>query len=1559
MIILRMNNKCTSKKIKECSYTVRKKICNPKTGRCVNKLPKEDNDTKKNTKEDNETKKNTKDSETKKNTDDNETKKNTDDNETKKITDDNKKEVIIKTKKTVLRFINEDIYKYDTFYDLIEQQHKQDEDEKTIINQLIKIEGQHNKSKKGFIYERVWDICIKLGVTDFTPNDDKEYYYEHGLGNINDKKLSDFKNIKDLFPDYIKDGYISGNSGGYSDITFSSNKKNNETGEVYKILYIVSVKYIDDLNADVKSYDIQNLCTIIEDRKEDYDEIKILLFVKDKEILKNRFKSANKSSNILIKYISPNGNYENVYDVNDLEKYYGKLKKLLVLYNYIKEDNDLKKFKEEYMKNVKKIFIPRFHQELFIEKINEMIENGENKILIGAIPRSGKTYIMAGTILKHVKEHSKKSENKNKFNKYIIITPSPSETLEQYEKAFNDYIDFDNYNIKVDNVKENNDNLNFNSNKNHTVFLISKQRLGYNKKTDENNMKKIEENVKKYFGNNTFNIIFMDEAHFGMSTEQAQQIIKLLDKNNVPKIFVTATYNKPNIAYGIEEHQKISWNLDDIKHIKKFDIDNFEEDIKHFYKKFSKNIVMNVLKNNGWNKKINNKDVIKNIMSSYKTFPEPYLITSAWDKDFLDNERQKIDNTDFSFDMEKLFTPKNTETFENTEQLEQLFYYYFGYPDKNISYAKQNFYKKRGILPRIQNICNNNCRTLQNYSHKTSQLWFLPYGTGRKIAEVTNCLLHFLNTKFQYIFNKHLFYVAIENDEKKLSKRFKPENVTYMEKPENIKKEIEKMEKDLNKDNTYEGLIILAGGRLHLGISLPNVDIVTMFSGISSSDSIYQMLFRSMTEIDEDIYCDGKSFCSQKKYGFMVDLNPQRTIYTLEYMSGELIDKTNSESEKKNVYNIISDLINIDKDVFVSNYGETQTNEEFVKELFDRLYKSWDAKIDSINNIVKQIDFDKAFIKLFEEDFDIRTFYKRQKGNTIQKPDEELKGPIVKIKKIFVPNKKNIKDEKILVLDILHNIITEVINILTIITSYNKFECLFNEKINIDDIDIKYEITKLLDDVNDDPLLKNIFINILKNRIIKDKNIDDEKIFNIIYNIITRITNKNIVGGNIISINKTIQQRKKKIYTIHEPDKLLLFIHDNLKPKDVERRERGEVFTPMNLVNEMLDTLPEDVWTNPDLKWLDPAAGMGNFPIAVYIRLMECLKILIPDEEIRRKHILEKMLYMVELDKSNVFMMRKILCGNKYKLNIFQGSFLDYKTDITFNIIIGNPPFQKTDINGNRKALLNNLWSIFIDLSFNTFLKKDGYLLFITPYSWMTPGFKYKEIFYSNYIIYLNINECTKWFDVGSTFSYYLIKKTNIKEKTNVICMYKNEIFKNEIFINNVDFLPILLTNECLSIIKKFYNNKIEKVSFQKSGELDTYFKKHLISECNEKIFKYKLRHTTTNTKLCSSIKHSLSDKNKILLNIPSYLDPLYDNGKLGITQNQMYLLTDNSKYIQILQSNLYKFIFEICKWSGFNSSSIFKNIPYIDNFISDEDLYILFKLTKKEIKIISKNFIE
>ena len=127
---------------------------------------------------------------------------------------------------------------------------------------------------------------------------------------------------------------------------------------------------------------------------------------------------------------------------------------------------------------------------------------------------------------------------------------------------------------------------------------------------------------------------------------------------------------------------------------------------------------------------------------------------------------------------------------------------------------------------------------------------------------------------------------------------------------------------------------------------------------------------------------------------------------------------------------------------------------------------------------------------------------------------------------------------------------------------------------------------------------------------------------------------------------------------------MMEYVDYRLIPDINAKKERGEVFTPLNLINGdrqvgkkahhyggaeakeeskgMLDHLPPEVWKNPNLKWLDPANGIGNFPICVYYRLMDGLKDLFPDKKKRSKHIIENMLYMVELDSSNVAISRSI-----------------------------------------------------------------------------------------------------------------------------------------------------------------------------------------------------------------------------------------------------------------------------------------------------------------------------
>ena len=58
-----------------------------------------------------------------------------------------------------------------------------------------------------------------------------------------------------------------------------------------------------------------------------------------------------------------------------------------------------------------------------------------------------------------------------------------------------------------------------------------------------------------------------------------------------------------------------------------------------------------------------------------------------------------------------------------------------------------------------------------------------------------------------------------------------------------------------------------------------------------------------------------------------------------------------------------------------------------------------------------------------------------------------------------------------------------------------------------------------------------------------------------------------------------------------------------LSEKRLQRKKQtAEDFTPEPLVNEMLDKLPQGVWSNPNKTFLDNSAGNGNFLVAILQR---------------------------------------------------------------------------------------------------------------------------------------------------------------------------------------------------------------------------------------------------------------------------------------------------------------------------------------------------------------------
>ena len=189
---------------------------------------------------------------------------------------------------------------------------------------------------------------------------------------------------------------------------------------------------------------------------------------------------------------------------------------------------------------------------------------------------------------------------------------------------------------------------------------------------------------------------------------------------------------------------------------------------------------------------------------------------------------------------------------------------------------------------------------------------------------------------------------------------------------------------------------------------------------------------------------------------------------------------------------------------------------------------------------------------------------------------------------------------------------------------------------------------------------------------------------------------------------------------------VILMLRNYVKVGEVEQKKFGEVMTPLDLVKEMLSTLPEEVWSNPNLKWLDPANGTGPFPSMVIYRLMRGLEKWEPDAEKRYRHIVENMIYVCELQPKNMFL---YMCAvdpfDEYKLNVYTGSFLESGFDKhmeevwkleKFDIVIGNPPYQEQLI--SKKGSAKPLYNIFTEKS----VCISKIVIFITPSRWFAGG---------------------------------------------------------------------------------------------------------------------------------------------------------------------------------------------------------------------------------------------
>ena len=420
------------------------------------------------------------------------------------------------------------------------------------------------------------------------------------------------------------------------------------------------------------------------------------------------------------------------------------------------------------------------------------------------------------------------------------------------------------------------------------------------------------------------------------------------------------------------------------------------------------------------------------------------------------------------------------------------------------------------------------------------------------------------------------------------------------------------------------------------------------------------------------------------------------------------------------------------------------------------------------------------------------------------------------------------------------------------------------------------------------------------------------------------------LSSNTFNISVIFKMSLQKL--IDNPKELLELIADCLKPKDLEKKQFGEVFTPMKLVNEMLDKLPIEVWTDKKLKWLDPCCGMGNFPIAVYLRLFDSLKNIIVDDKERKKHILENMLYMSELNKKNVLICKQIFdINNEYKLNIYEGDSLkmNYNKEFgitQFDVIIGNPPYNAS----GTKASGNTIWQLFVNNSIKL-LKKNGYLCFIHPNGWRKPNTE-KGKFYglfdkmtkNNIILYLEIHDTKdgmKQFNCGTRYDWYILqKKQNINYKTKIID--QNNI-SYEINLSKYNWLA----NCELELINKLIANENEEKCKILQSMSAYEARKKWISKTENDEFKYPVVHSTpkNNPRFVWSNRNDNGHYGikKIIFGDSGINNPIIDiDGKYGMTQHAMAIIIDDieegKKLSNILCSFTFEKILKACLWSSF-----------------------------------------
>ena len=1413
---------------------------------------------------------------------------------------------------------------------------------------------------------------------------------------------------------------------------------------------------------------------------------RVVLLVKNSDDVKRKKARSKKLESNIVK----DGD---IYGINELNIFYNKLLENLIT-NHKKDVNkfikEAKQRNNELDSGLNKINL-RFHQKFIVNYTEDKIKlTGQNKFVWGAVPRSGKTFMIGGLI------------SKMKPNNVIIFLGAVTETNKQFEEGLFDKFkgDFREYKIysRHSNTKERTNFETINPRENNIV-LISLQK-GWQKGEIPTNLSTILKTHNK--------MVFFDESHQGGKGEEVGKMLNNYifkpEYGKFPFIMVTATFATPLLRFGNEnlwgeKSCLVQWSYEDIEYMKELDKEDAYESllerlslqndgetrVSYFEK------VLSEFEKNG---------VSKGHLADYFTREYPDLVVlcpSLENTDTIGNYNEPKTNffNSEQIDIAKIFELKylkSGEQFKNDKSVNNL-----------LDFIWDEVYEKL-LLNRF------NYDVLRGKPH--SQLWFLPtqlkteqeedsdskgfieqlqFLLAKKIIEKMGddfcvLLMHGQHAKtFDRVPSRDIYkreFPGGKPESKYIDKYENFDTRFYMYNKSNEEKEhclstqcikskniglcIEEQQRCAYARN--KSLIILTGARLRLGISMPCVDIALHMDPISNVDTIYQSMFRVLTGTDN------------KQRGYFVDLLKERMIkfvyqynnYTNKLSKSRLdinaqksniqkrlfswnfngLNQFSGDSNYKNIYrSLVNAFALTDTSEFADNlerYQENSTVKQVLEELGIDVVKDIYRSLKKLGFTFKKGEKGKISIDLLSKSCNGRCGKPKEGSyecsceakceSDMAECCSDFKKSCLRIKSSKPPEppespeppeppasqEEDDEEEQPKEAD-MYNSVTEYIKTLFalfIIFYHDKEECrdlkdlerYMKKKITISDYNelckqdktllecyLKFIIdsqnkTNEKDDIKISVIndFKEQFIKILIN--LEGKDIQKEELNKFYCFIFDKI---NIMKKNISSegdkINERCSQRggaktDEKQFTESMNETVLETIRKYLNVREEEKKLFGEVFTPIELVCEMLDKLPMEVWKDPNLKWLDPANGIGNYPVVCYYKLMEGLKTVTgyEDEKTRSKHIIEQMLFMVELNPVNVKVCRKVfkMIDSDVTPNIYNKDFLlwsadEIKKDNKYDIIMGNPPYNDS------KSKNNPVYQFFC-LEGLKILNEGGFLTYVHP-----PGWKriyneeqksktgiifhsFKDYYFKNIVLNLKQGPLKDKLKSFPEVDYYILEKSKKNETTGVITYFNDKKYESNVLIpKKLDFLPNFIDDISQSIFASLISKKGNKFSIKNPREVIINKTTKYPDEKKED-FKYPHYHFTKNGEktflfVTNDIKINDFEQPKIIMSFnysPKVLNAwIDDKGNYGTTDFGMYQLItglkikpESLKYF--LNSKIIKFILEVTQYASAPNT---KNEYKILNLITipeelkenptDEDIYKYYGITKEEQQLIEE----